>query len=62
MQQRQNMFLIQHDTSQTTLEVLRSVLDEMPADWKAVPLVECLGEDLDQAYALPHWTMFNAGE
>lgn len=50
MQQRSNMFLIQHDTSHATVEVLKSVLENKPAAWKAVPMVECLGHSLIDAY------------
>lgn len=61
MHQRHNMFLIQHDTSYTTIDVLKSVLENKPAAWKAVPLVECLGHSLDDAYRLPLFAAADGG-
>lgn len=61
MRQRDNMFLIQHDTTQATVDIVHNLLTQMPSDWKAVPLVECLGHSLDDAFQYPEYLEFNSG-
>lgn len=48
-----NMFVIQHDTNPNAAAVARALLRHMKSTWQAVPLVECLGYSLDQAYQFP---------
>lgn len=59
MLKRENMILIQHDTSGNAVDVLASVLDKMPASWKAIPLIECIGHSLDDAFQYPKWIEYN---
>lgn len=59
MKQRDNMFLIQHDTTQATVDIVDKLLAQMPSDWKAIPLVECLGYSLDAAFQYPEYLEYN---
>lgn len=56
-----NMFIIQHDTDFNVAQVTRNILQNMRVtkpDWKAVPLVECLGHNLDDAYTFPEQLVY----
>lgn len=48
-----SMFLIQHDTTPNAATVTRALLENMKPEWKAVPLVECMGHSMDDAYQFP---------
>lgn len=54
-----NMFLIQHDTHGDAAKVVRGVLENKRSDWQAVPLVECLGHQHEDAYRFPHYLEYS---
>jgi len=57
-----NMFTIQHDTRSETAKIVDALLTHMHEKndgWAAVPLVECLGHDLDDAYQFPKYLEYN---
>lgn len=49
----ESMFIIQHDTTHNSALVTRAILENMKPSWNAVPLVECLGHSMDDAYQFP---------
>ncbi|KAK5090044.1 hypothetical protein LTR05_000213 [Lithohypha guttulata] len=55
-----NMFIIQHDTTSNSVAVTRAILRNLKPGWKAVPLVECLGYSLDNAFQFPGLVKYEA--
>ncbi|KAK5945069.1 hypothetical protein PMZ80_002272 [Knufia obscura] len=57
-----SLFTIQHDTRANTAKIVDALLTHMHEKkdgWAAVPLVECLGHDLDDAYQFPKYLEYN---
>lgn len=57
-----SMFIIQHDIHGTAARVADSLLTYMHANrtgWEAVPVVECIGLGLDDAYRFPRYLEYN---
>lgn len=57
-----SMFTIQHDINNNAAKVADALLTHMhdsKRGWEAVPLVECLGHDLDDAYRFPKYLEYN---
>ena len=57
-----NMFVVQHDILNSTAKLTDALLAHMhdtKDDWSAVPLVECLGHDLDDAFRYPKYLEYN---
>ncbi|KAJ9653773.1 hypothetical protein H2198_007062 [Neophaeococcomyces mojaviensis] len=57
--QHGSMFLIQHDTHEDAAKVTRALLQNKRGDWKAVPLVECLGHPLEDAFRFPRYLEYD---
>lgn len=54
-----NMFVIQHDTHADAAKVARGILENKRSDWQAIPLVECLGSQHEDAYRFPHYLEYS---
>ena len=57
-----NMLVIQHDihpNAATLADTLLKHMHETKSGWQAVPLVECIGHNLDDAYRFPMYLEYN---